>query len=87
MSPLSGFLALIVFFTAILIAYLTKQFENENLNYLTLYPMKNSNTKIKTIEKEKEHKCSEIMKEKILKGDITFIRYVIKSSQRKTIAR
>ena len=33
MSPLSGFLAVIVFFTAILVAYLTKQFQNENLNY------------------------------------------------------
>ena len=53
MSPLSGFLALIVFITAILIAYLTKQFQNENSNYLTSNPMKNSNTKVKTIEKEK----------------------------------
>jgi len=35
MSPLSGFLAVIVFFTAILVAYLTKQFQNENLNYLS----------------------------------------------------
>ena len=53
MSPLSGFLAVIVFFTATLIAYLTKQFQNENLNYLTSNPMTNSNTKVKTIEKEK----------------------------------
>ena len=53
MSPLSGFLAVIVFFTAILIAYLTKQFQNENLNYLTSNPMTDSNTKVKTIEKEK----------------------------------
>ena len=53
MSPLSGFLALIVFFTAILVAYLTKQFQNENSNYLSTNPMKNSNTRIKTIEKEK----------------------------------
>ena len=51
MSPLSVFLALIVFFTAILVAYLTKQFQNENLNYLTSNPMTNSNTKVKTIEK------------------------------------
>ena len=36
MSPLSGFLAVIVFFTAILVAYLTKQFQNENLNYSCL---------------------------------------------------
>jgi len=53
MSPLTGFLALIVFFTATLVAYLTKQFQNENLNYLTSNPMTNSNTKVKTIEKEK----------------------------------
>ena len=53
MSPLSGFLAAIVFFTAVLVAYLTKQFQNENLNYLTSNPMKNSNTKVITIEKEK----------------------------------
>ena len=53
MSPLSGFLAVIIFFTAILVAYLTKQFQNENLNYLTSNPMTNSNTKVKTIEKEK----------------------------------
>ncbi len=52
MSPLSGFLAVIVFFTAILIAYLTKQFQNENLNYSS-NQMKNTNTKVKTIEKEK----------------------------------
>ena len=53
MSPLSGFLAVIVLFTAILIAYLTKQFQNENLNYLISNPMTNSNPKVKTIEKEK----------------------------------
>merc|ERR1712187_32205 len=53
MSPLSGFLAVIVFFTATLVAYLTKQFQNENLNYLSSDQMKNTNTKIKTIEKEK----------------------------------
>ncbi|KGF93497.1 putative high light inducible protein [Prochlorococcus marinus str. MIT 9123] len=57
MSPLSGFLAVIVFFTAILVAYLTKQFQNENLNYSSPNQMKNTNTntntKVKTIEKEK----------------------------------
>ena len=53
MSPLSVFLGVIVFFTAILIAYLTKQFQNENLNYLISNPMTNSNPKVKTIEKEK----------------------------------
>ena len=51
MSPLSVFLAVIVFFTATLVAYLTKQFQNENLNYLSSNQMKN--TKTKTIEKEK----------------------------------
>ena len=40
MSPLSGFLAVIVFFTAILVAYLTKQFQNENLNYSSSNQMK-----------------------------------------------
>ena len=57
MSPLSGFLAVIVFFTAILVAYLTKQFQNENLSYSSFNQMKNTNTntniKVKTIEKEK----------------------------------
>jgi len=53
MSPLSGFLAVIVFFTATLVAYLTKQFQNENLNYSSSNQMKNTNTKVKTIEKEK----------------------------------
>jgi hypothetical protein len=53
MSPLSAFLAVIVSLTAILVAYLTKQFQSENLNYLTSNPMKNSKPKVKTIEKEK----------------------------------
>ena len=53
MSPLSVFLAVIVSLTAILVAYLTKQFQNENLNYLTSNRMTNSNPKVKTIEKEK----------------------------------
>ena len=55
MSPLSGFLAVIVFFTAILVAYLTKQFQKENSNYLSTNQMKSTNTKTntKTIEKEK----------------------------------
>ena len=53
MSPLLGFLAVIVSLTAILVAYLTKQFQNENLNYFTQNPMTNSNPKVKTIEKEK----------------------------------
>ena len=53
MSPLSGFLIVIVLFTAVLVAYLTKQFQNENLNYLISNPMTNSTPKVKTIEKEK----------------------------------
>ena len=53
MSPLTGFLAVIVIFTAILVANLTKQFQKENLNYLTSNSMRNSSTKVKTIEKEK----------------------------------
>ena len=53
MSPLSSFLVVIVSLTAVLVAYLTKQFQNENLNYLTSNLMTNSNTKVKTIEKEK----------------------------------
>ena len=51
MSPLLVFLAVIVLFTAILIAYLTKQFQKENLNYSSSNPMKK--TQVKTIEKEK----------------------------------
>ena len=53
MSPLSILFAVIVSFSAILVVYLTKQFQNENLNYLTSNPMTNSNNKIKAIEKEK----------------------------------
>ena len=53
MSLLSGFLVLIVFFTAIIVAQLTKQFQNENSNYLSSNQMTKTNTKIKTIEKEK----------------------------------
>ena len=53
MSPLSVFLTFIVFITAILVAYLTRQFQNENSNYLSSNQMKSINTKVKTIEKEK----------------------------------
>ena len=53
MSPLSGFLDVIVSLTAILVAYLTKQFQNENSNYLSSNQMKSTNKKVKTIEKEK----------------------------------
>ena len=53
MSPLSVFLAVIVFITGVLVAYLTKQFQNENSNYSSSNQMKSINTKVKTIEKEK----------------------------------
>ena len=46
---------LIVSLTALVVAYLTKQFQKENLIYLNQNQMKNSKTnlKTKTIEKEK----------------------------------
>ena len=53
MSPLSGFLVFLVFATAVLVAYQTKQFQKENSNYLSTNLMKSKNTKVKTIEKEK----------------------------------
>ena len=53
MSPLSGFLALIVLSTAILVAYLTKQFQQENLIYSNKNQMTKTNTITKKIEKEK----------------------------------
>ena len=55
MSPLAVFLILIVSLTALLVASLTKQFQEENLIYSNKNQMTNSNTKTKTktIEKEK----------------------------------
>ena len=53
MSPLLGFLVFIVLITASLVAYLTKQFQQENLNYSTSNQMKNTKNNVKTIEKEK----------------------------------
>ena len=55
MSPLASFLILIVSLTALVVTYLTKQFQEENLIYSSQNQMKktNSNTKTKTIEKEK----------------------------------
>ena len=53
MSPLLGFLVLIVLITASLVAYLTKQFQQENLNYSSKNLMSNSIKNVKTIEKEK----------------------------------
>ena len=51
MSSLAVFLILIVSLTALLVAYLTKQFQEENLIYSNKNQM--TNTKTKTIEKEK----------------------------------
>ena len=53
MSPLTGFLVFIILITASLVAYLTKQFQQENLNYSSKNLMSNSIKNVKTIEKEK----------------------------------
>ena len=53
MSPLLGFLVFILLMTASLVAYLTKQFQQENLNYSSSNLMSNSIKNVKTIEKEK----------------------------------
>ena len=53
MSPLSGFLILVVSLTALVIAYLTKQFQEENIIYSNNNQMKNTNSNIKPVEKEK----------------------------------
>ncbi len=53
MSPLTGFLIFIVSITALVIAYLTKQFQEENIIYSNNNQMKNKNFNIKTVEKEK----------------------------------
>ena len=53
MSPLLGFLIFIILITAALVAYLTKQFQQENLNYSSSNQMSNSTKNVKTIEKEK----------------------------------
>ena len=53
MSPLLGFLVFIILITASLVAYLTKQFQQENLNYSSSNPMSNLTKNVKTIEKEK----------------------------------
>ena len=53
MSPLLGFLIFIILITAALVAYLTKQFQQENLNYSYSNLMSNSTKNVKKIEKEK----------------------------------
>ena len=53
MSPLSGFLIFIVSLTAIVIAYLTKQFQEENIIYSNNNQMKKTNSIKNSVEKEK----------------------------------
>ena len=53
MSPLSGFLILVVSLTALVIAYLTKQFQEENIIYSNKNQMKNTKVNTKLVEKEK----------------------------------
>ena len=53
MSPLASFLILLILLTALVVAYLTKQFQKENLIYLNQNQMTKTNLKTKTIEKEK----------------------------------
>ena len=53
MSLLAGFLIFIVSITALVIAYLTKQFQEENIIYSNNSQMKNKNLNTKTVEKEK----------------------------------
>ena len=53
MSPLSGFLILIVSLTALVIAYLTKQFQEENIIYSNNNQVKKTNLSTKAVEKEK----------------------------------
>ena len=53
MSPLSYFLIFIVFLTSVVIVYLTKQFQEENLVYSNDKKATNTNSFIKPIEKEK----------------------------------
>ena len=52
MSPLAGFLIFIVSLTAVVIAFLTKQFQEENIIYSKNH-VKNTNSIIKKVEKEK----------------------------------
>ena len=53
MSPLAAFLILIVSLTALVIAYLTKQFQEENIIYSNNNKIKKEDLVSKTIEKEK----------------------------------
>ena len=53
MSPLSAFLVFIVSLTVLVIAYLTKQFQEENLIYSSKNQIKNTISNTKIVEKEK----------------------------------
>ena len=53
MSPLAAFLIFVVSLTALLIVYLTKQFQEENIIYQNNNQIKDRNLNIKIVEKEK----------------------------------
>ena len=53
MSPLAGFLIFVVSLTALVIAFLTKQFQEENIIYSNNNQIKKTNSIKKKIEKEK----------------------------------
>ena len=53
MSPLAGFLIFVVSLTASVIAFLTKQFQKENLIYSNNNQIKNANSITQKIEKKK----------------------------------
>ena len=53
MSPLACFLIFVVSLTALVIAYLTKQFQEENIIFLNNNQVKNTNYASKKVENEK----------------------------------
>ena len=53
MSPLSGFLILVVCLTFLLVSYITKQFQEENIVYSNNNQIKKTDSNPKTVEKEK----------------------------------
>ena len=53
MSLLTGFLIFIVSLTALFIIFSTKQFQEENISYLSNNKLKNTSSISKNIEKEK----------------------------------
>ena len=52
MSPLVGFLIFIVSITALVISYLTKQFQEENIIFSNNSQIKNKNLNTKIVDKE-----------------------------------